>query len=121
MPGGPRSQKHLEDRARNAGAFAAIFLVILTATGAAGLIPKSVAAVAVGVAVVASIAAWRFYVEAGKAGQEVAEREQERELAELARQAPVFQLGPVVDPTRLGVDRAAQDILPGGGTGVCAA
>ena len=45
MSGGASSQKDLEDRARNAGAFAAIF-ALLAGGGFAGVLPKAVAVVA---------------------------------------------------------------------------
>jgi hypothetical protein len=54
-----------------------------------------------------------FNVEARKAGAEVADAEAERERAELGRRALVAA-AEQVDPTTIGVDAAAQDILPGG-------
>ena len=112
MSAGASRQKDLEDRARNAGAFAAIF-ALLAGGGLAGVIPKALAVVAGGLAAAGLIAAWLFYVEARKAGQKATEQEGERQIAEVGRHAPVFEIGQV-DPTQIGVDRAAQDILPGG-------
>ena len=63
-------------------------------------------------AVAGLIAAFLFNVEARKAGAELADAEAERERAELGRRALVAAVEQV-DPTTIGVDAAAQDILPG--------
>ncbi len=54
-----------------------------------------------------------FSAEARNAGVEFAESVSEQERAELQRQAPVAAVEQI-DPTQIGIDRAAQDILPGG-------
>jgi hypothetical protein len=59
------------------------------------------------------IAAWGFNVEAREAGVKSAQAEVERWRAELRRRAPVTP-AEQIDPTKIGVDAAAQDILSGG-------
>ena len=75
--------------------------------------PKSLGVIAGLVALVGLIAAYRFFVEARAAGVELAVAEEARERAGLLRRAPVAAVSQL-DPTQIGVDRAAQDILPGG-------
>jgi hypothetical protein len=114
-------QKDLQARATSAGSFALIFTVIFAALavpGFLGVFPKTVAVLVVVVAVVGgaagSIRAWRFNVEASRIGRKLTELQDRLQNAGLRRDAPVFDLARV-DPTEIGVDRAAQDILPGGG------
>lgn len=77
------------------------------------LVPKTLAVFAGCVALAGLMAAFLFLVEARTAGRELADSDAQRARADLGRQALV---GPAedVDPTTIGVDAAAQDILPGG-------
>ena len=105
-------QKDLEARARSAGAFAAIFTAVAGASFA-GALPRSITVIAGCVALAALIAVWRFYVEAREAGARLATAIRDRERSELLSGAPVSAVERI-DPTQIGVDPAAQDILPGG-------
>jgi hypothetical protein len=109
---GAHTQQDREARATSAAAFAAIFTA-LAGAGFAGLLPRIVAVVSACLALAGLIAAFLFNVEARNAGAELADAEAERERRELGRRALVAA-AEQVDPTTIGVDAAAQDILPGG-------
>ena len=105
-------QKDLEALARTAGAFAAIFTVLAGAS-LGGVLPKVVSVIAGCVAVAALIATFLFTAGARRTGLKMAALDKKRARAELRRGAPVSAVQET-DPTQIGVDRAAQDILPGG-------
>ena len=111
---GADRQKDFEARAKSAAAFAAIFTLLAGAgAGFAGVLPRSIGVILACVALAALIAAWRFSVEARDAGVAIAAAEEERKRSELLRRAPVAAVDEI-EPTQIGVDAAAQDILPGG-------
>jgi len=117
--------KDLENRKSIAQAAAAVF-ALLAGGSFAGSLPSVVSAIAGFLALVCLIAAWRSSVELRDAGLELTQRDDERHLAfeERERQIASAELAacllvPVarvstVDPTPVGVDRAAQTILEGG-------
>jgi tetratricopeptide (TPR) repeat protein len=105
-------QTDLEARANIAVAVAAVFALLAGSTFV-GLVPKTVSVIAGCAAFAALIAVVRFRVEARNAGLELASAEAERARAELERRAPALSVDQVI-PTRIGVDAAEQDILPGG-------
>jgi hypothetical protein len=89
---------------------------VFTALGGAsfaGLLPKTVLVLAACVAFAALIAVVMFRVEARNVGLALASAEAEHARTELERRAPVANVSQI-DPTQIGVDRAAQDILRGG-------
>jgi hypothetical protein len=79
----------------------------------AGSLPRTVSVIAACVALAALIAVVMFRIEARQAGLELVSGEAKRARTELERRALASAVEEV-DPTRVGVDRAAQDILPGG-------
>jgi tetratricopeptide (TPR) repeat protein len=112
MVNGAHRQKDLEARGRSAAALAAIF-TLLAGASFGGVLPRTIGVISAFVALAALIAAWRFTVEARDAGVADVAAEEERKRTELLRRAPVTAVD-AIDPTEIGVDAAAQDILPGG-------
>jgi hypothetical protein len=109
---GLTSRKDLEARANIAAAVAAVFTA-LGGASFAGLLPKIVLVIAACAALAGLIAVVMFRIEARNVGLELASAEVERARTALERRAPASAVDEV-DPTRIGVDPAAQDILPGG-------
>ncbi len=87
--------------------------MLLAGSTFVGSLPKTVSVIAGCAAVAALVAAALCRVEARAAGRQLADAEVDRVRAALERRAPAFAVSQV-DPTQIGVDRAAQDILPGG-------
>lgn len=101
-------------RAAVAGAFGAVF-VLVAGAAFADVLPAQMRAVAGAMALAGLVAALLYYGEARGVEAQLAELEVERERVELgdlllAAVAPIAQ----VNPADVGVDAAAQQILPGG-------
>lgn len=110
--GQAQRRKDLEDRKGIAQTFGAIFALLGGGSFASSL-PVEVSVMAGGLALAGLIAAWRFNVEARAIGLEIAEADDRLERAQRHRMAPVIT-ATELDPTRIGVDAATQNILPGG-------